>query len=166
MATYEKVSDLTAATALDGTEVLHVVQGSASTKATPAQINTYVQANLPSGITGATAVQPFFFDPGSELNYDATFTDGMVTAVTVTELPATTKAICWSILIADTTTLVRLQWRASAASAINYFGAQYADQGANQISGVVWMNSDGNQITIAQLSADTTRQFRVIGYAT
>jgi len=45
MATYEAISDLTAASALDGTETFEAVQSSASVKATTDQIATYVANN-------------------------------------------------------------------------------------------------------------------------
>lgn len=52
-----KITDLTSATALDGTEALPVVQGGTTVKATTAQITTLAQTNMPAAnITGTLPV--------------------------------------------------------------------------------------------------------------
>lgn len=51
-----KVSALTAATALTGTEALPVVQSSTSKKATAAQVKTYVNKNVATALTSAAGV--------------------------------------------------------------------------------------------------------------
>lgn len=58
MATYEKISEMDAASALDGTETLEVVQSGDSVKATGAQVAAFVAGDATSQATIEAAVFP------------------------------------------------------------------------------------------------------------
>ena len=169
MATYTKISGLTAASALDGTELFEGVQSAAPVKVTAAQIGTYVHAN-PTGITATSVITgEYIFTEDNELDYSASFVDSMSagTVVTFAELPATTVAIHAYIEVADTGTDPRIYWKRTAGGtqAFHIFGS-WADVGTNQLHGTWWMPTGGNSINVTNVQADAVSTFKILGYKT
>ena len=164
--TYSKISELTAASALAGTEVLPVVQSSATVKVTPAQIKTYVDG---TGITATSVITgEYQLTEDNELDYSASFTDGMSAAtVTFSELPSNTKAVWVFVQLSDTGTAPHVQYKRSSGGtlSLNIFG-EWADAGTNVIALTPWMPTGGNSIYVEEVAADTALIFKIIGYKT
>jgi len=78
-----KVSELSAASALTGTEVFPVVQSSTSLKATPAQVKTFVRKNVQTALTSAAGVVNIDLSLG---DYFAITLTENVTSLTFTNL--------------------------------------------------------------------------------
>ena len=157
MATYTKISELTAATVLGGTEQIPCVQSAATVVCTPAQISTYVNANPPSGITATSVVTgEYIFDEDSELDYSTTVVNGMsAQAVTFSELPSTTREILTYLDIRDASLNPYIQFKRSSGGTLSYLIAgQFADAGAsNWIRGLYWLPTHENSIYIETVNA-------------
>ena len=166
---YVKISDMTAASALAGTELVEAVQSSASVKATMAQISTYINANPPSGVTATSAITgEFQFTEDNELDYTASITDGMsAQTVTFIQLPSTTKAIHAAIEIADADADVRILWKRTSGGTqvLSYYGS-FQDVGTNRYYDLVWMPTGGNSIYVTTVTAGALRNFKILGYKT
>ena len=180
------VSATSAASALDGTEEVPVVQASATVKATPAQMATFVASHdsaltaiasstamtaafqpLAAGVTATTQITgEYIFDEDSELDYSSSITDGMgASALTFTELPANTVAVWVFISLADTSTMVNIGTkRSSGGTQLNELEWQWADLGTNVVRGTFWLPTDGNSIYITEVHADTISTLKVLGY--
>ena len=168
MATYTKISELTAGSALGGTEPIPMVQSSATVYVTPAQISTYVHAN-PAGVSNTSVITgEYIFDEDAELDYSASFTDGMSAAtVTFSELPSATKAVWVYVYLGDTGVNPYIGFkRTSGGTQQFYIYAEFADSGTNKLMGTYWIPTDGNTIYATGVNADTTSEFRVLGYKT
>jgi len=168
MATYKKISGLTAGAAIVGTDTFEAVQSSASVYVTAAQVATYVHAN-PTGVTATSVITgEFIFTEDNELDYSGSITDGtMNSAVVFTELPATTKAIHAYVGLADTSTSPALNWqRSTGGSQIFNIRGVWADGGTNEMYAPYWMPTNGNSIYMTTVVADTGIIFRIIGYKT
>ena len=166
MATYTKISELDAATALAGTETLEVVQSGANVKVTPAQIKTYVDG---TGITATSVITgEYIFTEDNELDYSASFTDGMSAAtVTFTQLPATTVAIQAYVQLGDTETNPKLSWKRTSGGTQGFaIQAIFADVGTNFLEGTYWLPTDNNTLYVTSVVADTLMGFFIIGYKT
>ena len=167
MATYTKISEMTAATVLGGTEQIPAVQSSAPVYLTPTQIKTYV--NPPAGITNTVTITgEYQFTEDNELDYSASITDGMAAgAVTFTELPATTVAILAFVSLGETSTGPTLSWkRTTGGTATFNLREVFADGGTNEVRGTYWMPTGGNSIYVTAVAADITSTFLIIGYKT
>ena len=164
--TYSKISELTAASALAGTEVLPVVQSSATVKVTPAQIKTYVDG---TGVSNTSVITgEYQFTNGNELDYSASFTDGMSAAtVTFTELPASTVEVHLMLQLQESDTTVSFQWKGSAGSSIQYaVMGKWADVGTNLLYLPIWARTAANAIYVNTVEADGLSNVYVIGYKT
>lgn len=179
MPSYTKISELTAGSAIGGTELLLAVQDSESVYVTADQIATYVAAATAltaafathpgSAVSGATVVTgEFIFTDGDELDYSSSFTNDMASALTTfAELPTTTVAILAQVAIGDTGTDPYIQYkRAASSSVVSIFGASFADVGTNRLRGPIWIPTYQNTIYVTACIADTTIQFYVLGYKT
>ena len=168
MATYKKVSALSVASALAGTEAVLAVQTNASVYTTPAQIATYVHAN-PAGVTATSIITgEYLFTEDNELDYSASIVDAMTAGTVVfSELPSTTVAILTWVYLADTSTTVSLGMKRSAGGtqAIQITGV-WADGGTNSLRGTYWLPTSENSIYINGVTADTTSTFIILGYKT
>ena len=164
--TYEKISEMTAATAIVGTEVFELIQSSASVKATPAQLKTYIDG------TGATATSvitgEYIFTEDNELDYSASFTDGMsAQTVTFTQLPATTKAIHVYLQLGDSDVSPLFYWkRTSGGTQLFQIRATFADGGTNVLQGTYWLPTGGNSIYPTSVASDGGLGFYILGYKT
>ena len=164
MATYNKISDLTAASALGGTETFEAVQSSASVKATAAQIATYAGGGA-GAVTAATIVRTYMLNPDSPIDLSASFTDGMSAGtVTVSGLPSNTRGMLLQLEFDDTDNNVVCRFRASAASTIQDFRGSFADGGTNILRANMWISTFDNTFHVDSLNADTTSNVYVLGY--
>ena len=128
-----------------------------------------ITAVHPAGVSNTSVVtQEYIFDEDAELDYSASFTDGMAAGtVTFTELPATTKAVWIYYKFSDTGVHSQLLIkRSSGGTAVISIAGQFADAGTNAIDGTAWLPTDGNTIYVTGLAADTTSTFVIIGYKT
>ena len=160
---YVKISDMTAASALDGTELLEAVQSSASVKVTVNQIHAG-----PVGVANTTRVGGWYiFDEDSELNFDGSFTDAQASALTtLTGVPSAATAVWAFIRLRDTSTDPILTFkRSSGGTQELYIGHSFAGIGVNAVRGTYWLPTNGNSIYVTQVAADTTIEFKVLGYA-
>ena len=176
MASYTKISGMTAASALDGTEQFAGVQSSAPVKVTAAQVATYAAGAsaltsafqpLAAGASSSTQVTgEYIFDDGSWLDYSGSVSDGAQdAAVTLTELPSTTKAIWVYWLASDTGTSCRIRCQpATASTQVISLGATFADAGTNTAAGTAWLPTNGNSIYFGTNACDTTINFFIMGY--
>ena len=165
--TYTKISEMTAATAIVGTEVFELIQSSASVKVTPAQIKTYVDG------TGATATSvitgEYIFTEDNELDYSASFTDGMsAQTVTFSELPTTTVAVLVYTYLRDSGNAPGISLKRSAGGTqIMYIPyASFADGGNNEVIGTYWWPTENNTIYVNSLAADVVSEVKILGYKT
>jgi len=165
MATYTKISELTAATVLDGTETIPVVQSSATVKATVSQIWN----GAATAATGASVITgEYIFTEDSELDYSGSFTDGMsAQTITFSELPANTKAIFAKIYLNDTDITPNMRIKRTSGGTENlYIAASFADGGTNYLYGTWWLPTDGNSIYVMSCTSDgaDTPKFIIYGY--
>lgn len=178
MADYDSISDLAAASALDGTEPLEIVQSSVSVKATGAQIATYVAGasaltavfvNITAGIADTVQITgEYQLTEDNEIDASSDFSDAMSAAtVTFSGLPATTVLIHAFIDLQETGVGPRLLWQRSSGGTQEFaFGATFGDQGTNRIRGLVWMPTDDNTLYVTECIADTGIEFKIVGYKT
>jgi len=178
MATYSKITDLTAATAITSGSVFEVADAGASKQVTASVLAAYTATDSaltgafspygPSGVTGATAVRTFIFDGDAELDYSSSFTDGQTSAVTtITELPSTTTAILFYIYLKHSGTNPSIGFKVSAGSAVEtLIGATFEDVGINYFRTTAWVRSDGNSVYVVRVVGDTDIQVYVYGYMT
>lgn len=164
-----RISDLGAATTpLAGTEKLAAVQ--VGTKGPlVSEINTFVHANPPAGVSNTVTVTgEHWFTADNELDYSASFTDGMsATTVTFTELPTTTIAVCMLVELADLATTIRFNYkRASGDTQDLDIFLVWADGGTNRFHDTVWMPTFQNTLHAVSLQADATSNFLILGYKT
>lgn len=157
------VTGLSAASALDGTEPLVVVQSGASVSATVREIQGGDGVANTVTVTG-----DYQFTEGNELDYSASFTDGMSAAtITFTELPADTVEIRVYIYLAETGTFPYLQFERSSGGSTDFvIGASFADVGINRCAGIYTLPTSANSIRVEAVQADTTRVFKIVGYKT
>ncbi len=102
----------------------------------------------------------------NELDYSASFTDGMGGAtITFSELPANTVGIWVNLQLADTGVTVRFEWRRTVGASENFqIRYQFADGGTNRVFTTAFMPTGGNSLYVLGLDADTTSNFKIIGY--
>jgi len=118
-----KVSALTAATALTGTEALPVVQSSTSKKATAAQVKTYVTNNVATALTSAAGVVTINCALGDYFTLTLTenvtsivFTNtvgagyGMTKMLKITQHASSAKTVAWP---------ASFKWASGAAGAVS-----------------------------------------------
>ena len=168
MATYKKVSALSVASALAGTEAVLAVQTNASVYTTPEQIATYVHAN-PAGVTATSIITgEYIFTEDAELDYSGSLSDGQTSALTTfTELPADTVAVLAYLSLGDEGTEISLHWKRTSGGTFEYIiGSYYADAGTNRLRGCYWLPTGGNSIYVTTVYADTTIVFTILGYKT
>ena len=168
MATYKKVSALSAASALAGTEAVLAVQTNTSVYTTPAQIATYVHAN-PAGITATSVITgEYLFTEDNELDYSASIVDAMSAAtVTFSELPSTTVAVLAYYDLEETGTTVGVTLKRSAGgTAVFGVRAIFADVGTNALRGTAWLPTNANSIYVSSVAADAASTFKILGYKT
>lgn len=178
MATYTKISELSAASALGGTEAVEVVQSGGNVKATPSQIADYVAAAsamtaafqpIADGVTNTVqVVKEYLFTEDNELDYSASLTDGMPAAtVTFSELPANTVAIWVYAWVADAGTSPDIKWRRTSGGTLGLeWEYSFADGGTNVSQGTMWMPTGGNSIYVTDVQADSSVGFVLLGYKT
>lgn len=176
MSTYKKITDLSAATTLDGTETFEAVQSAGPKQASMSQVADYVAgaSALTSvfasaatvAVTGATLVSTYVFDEDQELDLSSVLTDGQASALTtLTGIPSAAVAVLFYIGLGDSSTTPRLKLkRSSAASAEIVIGGSFADQGTNYIWGNHWIPTDGNSIYVTQVTSDNIIYFYALGY--
>ena len=163
MATYTKISELTAATVLDGTETIPVVQSSATVKATVSQLWN----GAATAVTGASVVTgEYIFAEDSELDYSGSITDAMSAGtVTFSELPSNTVAVLAYVELGDTSTIVSLRWKRTSGGTQTYLiASQWADGGTNLLDGLFWMPTGENSIYVTLVQADAQSTFKIVGY--
>ena len=164
---YSKISDMTAGSALTGTELFEAVQSSASVKITGTQIKTYVDPA--AGIANTVTITgDYLLTDGNELDYSSSFSNDMAsTMTTFTELPTTTREVLVLMEAADTSVTPRLLVRRSTSST-SLFGLNtvFADHGTNRIAGTQWIPTNGNYLLTNTVIADTTIVFTICGYKT
>ena len=169
MVTYKKISAMTAATALAGTEPFAVVQSSATKKATPAQMATYVHANPTAGTANTAAIiGEFQFTEDNELDYSGSMVSGMSAAtVTFTELPADTVEIHAYVQMDDVGTGPAFVWqRTEGGTQPLRLSWTFADQGTNGWHTLAWMPTGGNSIHVTTVVGGSASNFIIIGYKT
>lgn len=178
MATYTKVSEVDAASALDGDELIEVVQGGDSLKATGDQVATFVAASTPmtdgfqalsSGIANTVQITgEYQFTEDNELDYSSSVTDGVMdSAVTFTELPNDTVAIQVLVDIADTSAVVAIRMKRSAGGTqVITIGTGFADGGVNLVLGTYWIPTENNTLYFTTNTTDSTSGFKIVGYKT
>ena len=164
--TYTKISELTAGTTLAGTETIPMVQSAATVKVTPAQLKTYVDG---TGVTATSVITgEYLFTEDNELDYSASFTDGMSAAtVTFTQLPATTVAIHVYLQLGDSDVSPLFYWkRTSGGTQLFQIRATFADGGTNVLQGTYWLPTGGNSIYPTSVASDGGLGFYILGYKT
>lgn len=115
----------------------------------------------------ANRVEEFIFRVDEELDYDASFTDGMAdTTITFSELPTNIVAILMFVDINDTGTFTIFQWARNTTSSPDYLIYTTAAATAARIAGTYWMPTDGNTLRTKQLTAALKSTFRIVGYKT
>ena len=164
--TYEKISEMTAATAIVGTEVFELIQSSASVKVTPAQLKTYIDG---TGATATTVITgEYIFTEDNELDYSSSITEGMSAAtITFTQLPTTTVAVLAYMYLTEAGTEATINFKRSAAGTQEfYMVAAWADGGTNKRGSIAWLPTSNNTIRIIGVGADASRTFKILGYKT
>ena len=129
-----------------------------------------ITAVHPAGVSNTSVVtQEYIFDEDAELDYSASFTDGMSAAtVTFSELPSNTVAV-WAELSANDSGGNPAYGfkRSSGGTDIFYFGALFADAGVNNnLRAMVWLPTNGNSIYANGVQSDTQIVFKIYGYKT
>lgn len=173
--TYTKISELSAASALDGSEVLLATQSSQSVKVSPAQLAAasaftgafYAYPATP--VTGATMITgEYIFAADAELNYSSSLTDAMVSAMTTfSELPSNTVAVLAFLYLSDSSTVVRLTYkRASGDTQQLEFCGVWADAGTNSLRATIWIPTHQNTLYITSVTADAVIEWKILGYKT
>ena len=163
---FEKTSEQGSATTIAAGDEFLGVQGSATVLYTGTQVATFVAG---TGIANTVAITgEFLFTEDNELDYSASFTDGMsAAAITFTELPADTVSINAYVRMRDSGTNPSLAWKRSSGGTQQFFiGALFADGGNNIIDGTYWLPTNNNTIYATAVAADNARSFVIIGYKT
>ena len=188
MSTFTKISELAAASALDGTEPLPVVQSSVTVQATGIQVRDYVAASasaqtviaassplttafqaLSAGIANTVQITgEYMLTEDNELDYSGSFTDGMSAGTVIfSELPADTVAIWVLLELADTDVISKFEWKRSTGGTVTLQErVQFADGGTNSYFTTAWMPTDGNTLRVVSVAAVNTMTFKIIGYKT
>ena len=136
---------------------------------TEANQTALITAVHPAGIANTSVIlQEYIFTEDNELDYSASFVDGMSAAtVTFTQLPATTKAIHITLLFADTGTQVNLTTKRTSGGTETFrIITERPDVGTNFLGGTYWLPTGGNSIYVTDVTADATSTFKIIGYKT
>ena len=171
---YDKITDLPAASALDGTELSEVVQSGTSKKATVDQIaesSAMTDAFQPiaDGIANTVqVVKEYMLTEDNELDYSSSITNGMAAAtVTFTELPANTVAILVKTSWTDLGAAVRFSWRRTSGGTQEFdIRCDFADGGNNTLRGTYWLPTGGNSIYATVVTSSVNVEFEIIGYKT
>ncbi len=110
----------------------------------------------------------YLLDEDHELDYSASFTDGMAAAtITFTQLPSDTVLIHVKYKFVDTGINPKVGFKRSSGGTFPFaLGAQFADAGLNAIEDLAWLPTSGNTIRVTSVAADNTRTFCIIGYKT
>ena len=136
---------------------------------TGANQTALITAVHPAGTANTSVIlQEYIFTEDNELDYSASFTDGMSAAtVTFTQLPATTRAIHLLLQLQDTGSSVSFRWKRSSGATVQYavLGA-WGDVGTNILYVPVWVATNDNSIYVNTVEADTLSNVYVIGYKT
>ena len=128
-----------------------------------------ITAVHPAGVSNTSVVtQEYIFDEDAELDYSASFTDGMSAAtVTFSELPATTKAIHVALYLNETATSISFRWKRTSGGTNTFLHLiDYADVGTNALDTLLWMPTGGNSIYVTTVDADSAITFKILGYKT
>lgn len=167
MAEYDKITDLPAASALDGTELVEAVQSSTSKKATVAQIKTFADGD-PGIANTVTITGEHWLTEDNELNYSSSFSDGMGAAtITFTELPIETVAILVFLGLADSGSECLFEWQRSSGGSQRFIARNAAAGDSNQrFFNLLWMPTHQNSIYMIGVIADAASDFYIIGYKT
>ncbi len=164
MAIYEKITDMAAASALDGTELFEGVQSGTSKKVTSAQIKTYVDG---TGVANTTPVAgAFIFTDGNELDVSGQFSSGQASAATVlTGVPSSATGVLLYVELENTGTYPRIEFsRSSGSSAVTIMGAAYADVGTNKFAATQWIAVNSDTIYVRTVVGDSLVNVVVFGY--
>ena len=168
MPSYEKLSDQTTASTIVATDSLWGVQSSATVVMSAAQVRTFARGG--AGIADTVQITgEYQLTEDNELDYSASFTDGMsAQTITFTELPADTVSIHAFIqLREDATGDPRFQWKRSSGATEQWVHrGKYADGGDNRLALFEWLATENNTIYGAEMQADITQNFKIIGYKT